>query len=331
MQKFLQLFILITGMFFSFSVTAETVIVPRAVNVRSSKIFYGQGNILTQIPEDSKVEIISRWSLASGANALEIKIVSPENKLYLNAGQPIYIWESENELKKDLFKTEASAICTNCTSESLAAQSATKSLKKIAKEIEEEQSEDPDLVQAAKKIETEDREPHDIPEEKNLPSHKTGSLDEKIQAYSSSLQVAKMIQWSKDNASIGRKKNGNFDGYCYRHVKEAMATKTKRGQGEGNNLIPKWYPSGNAVTGGRDLKSRGFINLLDTEPYKTDMKNPKNVPRGAIMIYSTTNHRYGHAEVKLDDDSYYFGIITKNSKANRKDYKLLGVWIKDPL
>lgn len=331
MQILVRIILLTAGMLFSFNTLAEVVLLPRAANVRSSKIFYGRNNLIDQLPQGAQVEIVSRRKLPSGANSLEINIIGPTDKLSLNEKKPIYIWQSKDEIKDDLFKTESGAVCTNCNSEPVKAPAPTDDIKNIVNKIEEQQSEDPTLALAAKQIEIEDAEPQDASTETPPATPLTGPLADKIQAYSNSPQVAKMIQWSKDHPTIGRKKNGDFDGYCYRHVKEAMATKTRGGKGEGNNLVPKWYPSGNAVTAGKDLKTRGFINLLDTEPYKTDLKNPKNVPKGAIMIYSTTNHSYGHAEVKLDDETYYFGIISKNSKATRKDYKLLGVWIKDPL
>jgi hypothetical protein len=320
MQKFLQLVLWTTGLLLSFRAFAETVIVPRAANVRSSKDFYGRENVLDQLPQGSKVEIISRRSLLSGADALEVKIISPENKLSLNEKKPIYIWQSKNEIKNDLFKTESGVACTNCTAEPVQAPVPTNDIKNIVNKIEEQQSE------VATTSATEEKK-----------AQFTGNLADAIKKYSESIQVQKSFEWANNNVRRG-------NGMCYRHTKEALAVQTKAGKGMGNNLIPKWYSSAKAKYGVSDLKKKGFVNLLDHDDYK-DM-NSKTAPHGAVLIYKHINRKgvedkkAGHAEMKFDRvidgktvSQFFYGPLHSYPVNNREGsrYILIGIMIKSPI
>ncbi len=321
MQKFLQLFILITGMFLSFNAIAETVIVPRAANVRSSKIFYGQRNIIAQLPQGAKVEIISRRPLPSGADSLEITIISPTDKIYLNEQKPIYIWQSKSEIKNNLFKTEAGVACINCDTKNTSTTEPAHDIKNIINKIEEQQSQN-------------DFKSTPSQEEVTLPQ---GSLGEAIKKYSESEQVKKTFEWANS-------KKPWVAGQCYQHTKEALATQTKMGSGPGNNLIPNWYASAKAKYGVNDLKQSGFINLLDHTDYKN--MTSQTAPHGAVLIYSHVNSKgledgkAGHAEIKFDDivdgknvQRYFYGPLHSypvNNKAGSR-YKLIGIMIKHPM
>lgn len=313
MQKFFQILLLSTGLLLSFSAIAETVIVPRAANVRSSKVFYGRENILDQLPQGAQVEIVSRRSLPSGANSLEIKIISPENKVALNAQKPIYIWQSKSEIINDLFKTESGAVCMNCHAEPIKAPTPTTDIKNIVTKIEEQQSEEPPQSQS------------------------TGSLSEAIQKYSNSTQVQKSFDWAKSHRPW-------IAGNCYRHTKEALANQNMRGKGPGNNLIPKWYSSAKAKFGVADLKQKGFINLLENSDYKDTTS--KTAPHGAVLIYKHINSKgvedkkAGHAEMKFDTiengkkvSKFFYGPLHDYPVNNRDGsrYILIGVMIKSPL
>jgi len=309
MQILARIILLTTGILLSFKAFAETVVLPRAANVRSSKTFYGRENVLDQLPQNAQVEIISRRALESGADALEIKIISPENKLSLNEKKPIYIWQSKAEIKNDLFKTEAGAVCNNCTIEPVKAPVAKNDIKDIVNKIEEQQSSD-----------TED-----------CPSV------EKVQKYSNSEQVAKSIQWAKDH------QHKKSDGMCYRHTKEILATQTYKGRGPGNNMIPKWYPTpkpASAYKGANELLKYGFKNLLKCPEYKdqimTDTQvNMDKIPSGAVLIYSRPGDD-GHAEFKFTDPAdgktkYSYGPVLDfpvNRGTLGSKYKLIGVMVK---
>ncbi len=322
MQKLLQLLLLITGIILSLNALAETVILPRAANVRSSKVFYGRDKVIDQLPQGTQVQVVSRHKLPSGANSLEIKIIAPESKLSLNERKPIYIWQSKDEIKNDLFKTEAGAVCTNCNSEPGKAPTPTQDIQTIVNKIEEQQSSEPTTA----------AEPVQEPQT-------TGSLAEAIKKYSESAQVQKSFDWAKSHIRRG-------DGMCYRHTKEALATQTKGGKGLGNNLIPKWYTSSKAKYGVNDLKKKGFVNLLEQDDYK-DMTS-HSAPHGAVLIYKHVNRKgvedkkAGHAEMKFDTthlvdgkttSQFFYGPM-RNYPVNSREgsrYILIGVMIKSPM
>lgn len=186
---------------------------------------------------------------------------------------------------------------------------------------------------------------------------KPGSMDEQIANYSQSDEVRKMIDWAMKN------KSARSGGICYRKVKEAMATKCgppmgngyscrtpapPRGEKWGNNLTPGVSTDIKdlAALSAKDrLKEQGFVNLLDTEPYKTQMNSPSNAPKGAILVFSSgircrgTNIRdCGHVEIKTDGpgkpgyvSDYYSKDAINETDGSRKTgspFKLVGVMIK---
>ena len=130
-------------------------------------------------------------------------------------------------------------------------------------------------------------------------------------------------------------------GRCYRKVKDALAAHAPGQRG----LIPRWY-SGVAARTGRDaLQSYGFVNLLETEPYKSQIKKPSQAPKGAVLVYSsgvpcrgTRIPDCGHIEIKtgrpgnnafVSDYSYPTGINeTPAALRFGSRYKLIGVMIK---
>ncbi len=314
MRKIFHFLPLPIGILLSLSALAETVTIPRAANVRSSPTFYGRENILAQLPQDAQVEVISRRSLASGADALEIKIISPAAKIFLNKQNPIYIWQSKTEIENQAFKTQAGVTCANCNTNTSNTPSPTNDIVNIINKIEEQQSEE--ILTTA---------PH------------TGSLANAIKTYSESEQVKKSYEWAKSHKQRG-------DGKCYRHTKEALATQSKQSKGSGNNLIPKWYSSVKAKYGVKDLKQQGFVNLLEQDDYK-DMTS-HTAPHGAVLIYKHINRqgaedrKAGHAEIKFDDtvdgrpvQRYFYGPLHDYPVNNRDGsrYQLIGIMIKSPL
>lgn len=167
-----------------------------------------------------------------------------------------------------------------------------------------------------------------------------GSLDEKIKAYSSSTATQNSINFALKN------KKPRSTGKCYRSVKDALSCSKNRGRGTGNCLIPSWY-SGTAALSAKDsLKRFGFVNLLDSEPYKSRIGNsPSKAPKGAVLVYSsgipcsgTQIRDCGHVEIKTDhegkpgyvSDYYSDDAINQTAGARRygTNYKLVGVMIK---
>ena len=171
-------------------------------------------------------------------------------------------------------------------------------------------------------------------------SNTPGSLDAKIKAYSESAATKNTIDFALRN------KKPRSTGKCYRSVKDALSCSKNRGRGTGNCLIPSWY-SGTAALSAKDsLKSYGFVNLLDSEPYKSRIGNsPSRAPKGAVLVYSsgipcsgTRIPDCGHVEIKTDSEGkpgyvsdYYSGdAINETAGARRYGtrYKLVGVMIK---
>ncbi|MBC7753984.1 MAG: hypothetical protein H7Z71_07085 [Moraxellaceae bacterium] len=314
MQKLLQILLLTTGMHLSLNALAEIITVPRAANVRSSPNFFGTENVLDQLPVGAKVEVKSRATLSSGANALQIEILSPENKKNLNAKAPIYLWESKIEIQNNLFKTEAGVPCTDGTCSGNAATvapSQIQDIKNIVNKTAEQQSEKWPLAE--------------------------GTLADAVNAYSGSQQVSNTFEWAKSHKPW-------IAGNCYRHVKEALANQSKRGNGPGQNLISKWFSSSKAKFGVEDLKQKGFVNLLENESFK-DM-NSRTAPHGSVLIYKHINskgledNKAGHAEIKFDDivngkkvSQFFYGPLRDYPVNNRNGsrYILIGVMIKSPI
>lgn len=155
------------------------------------------------------------------------------------------------------------------------------------------------------------------------------SLMQKIKNYSNSSAIAKMIKagLGKGRTSIGR---------CYRQVKELL---TK------GRLAPSSFGSEPARLAKEDLKKYGFINLLETDPYSSQITKASEAPKGSILVYSSgipcrrsTVKDCGHVEVKLGEPgepgyaSDYKSADAINETASSKRfgsrYKLIGVMVK---
>lgn len=162
----------------------------------------------------------------------------------------------------------------------------------------------------------------------------TGSLDDVIRKYSESDEVKYSIEYALKH------KKAKSQGYCYRSVKRALLAAPPGKKG----LIPERMWDQAALMAKNNLKKYNFINLLDTEPYKTQMKSPSQAPKGAVLIYSSgipcgdTVRDCGHIEIKTNDagkpgyvsDYYSRDAINETPAARRygTSYKLVGVMIK---
>ena len=163
---------------------------------------------------------------------------------------------------------------------------------------------------------------------------KPGTLDETIKKYSDSDEVKHMIDYALKH------KKSKSQGYCYRSVKKALLAAPKGKKG----LISDYPGDRAALMAKTTLKKYGFVNLLETEPYKTQMKSPSQAPRGAVLVYSSgipcgsSILDCGHTEIKTNDagkpgfvsDYYSNEAINETAGARRygTNYKLVGVMIK---
>jgi hypothetical protein len=164
-----------------------------------------------------------------------------------------------------------------------------------------------------------------------------------ISGYSNSSAVNAMIRYAERHAYRSSR------GICYRNVKEALcgAPRSRRCKGPlvsnylyGTPVFPE-LPSKQKVRIGKNalvnLKSEGFINLVDNPEFSEIIKNPASAPRGAILIYQGGKSG-GHIEIKTGHGtagSYVSDFrapnsVMKNELAGRasRHYKLVGVMIK---
>lgn len=153
--------------------------------------------------------------------------------------------------------------------------------------------------------------------------------DPYVSAYSNSKNVTEMIKAAK------KAKSANSRKLCYRYVKNAMLA---------GNIIDKYPPGGRAKDAVADLKAQGMKNLLDDPKYKNLIKTPADVPKGAVIVYSTGERsEAGHIEIKTDNGdkgTYISDYESKNSVQKSvkglykakigKPYKIIGVMITPP-
>lgn len=320
--------------------------------IRSSMDFYGDANKVGVLQQGSTFRVVNRFPKRGGAEALEIEItalsggshasVSPSGKFYIY--KPA---SGKGFINRATGKVEAGiAACENCETQSVSASS-TISLTRINDRVVE-------MVNTAPSS----YGPH--LSEKNTSQRfegqiKSGSLDQQIKNYSSSKEVSRMIDWAMKN------KSPKSRGICYRKVKEALATQCgnpRRGKcenpftpeggknGPGNNLTKsvstEWADS-YALSAKTRLKKEGFVNLLEVEPYKSQMLSPTDAPKGAVLVYSSGipcngQKDCGHSEIKTGNpgepgyvsDYYSKDAINETPRARKygSNYTLVGIMIK---
>ncbi len=288
---------------------AEFVELVTPSNIRNSINFYGQKNIVGFLNTGSVVEILSETKLNSGAYALKIKVSSPSEKIDLNNNAPIYIWKSESNHPKSV--TESGTTCDNTECENATSSTNNDNIN--------------DLTNINQKIEEQDSQPADT-STPNVTSAEITYQNSDFDNYSNSKEVNNVVKYLENKMY----RKGRIKGKCYRVVKYALAYK--------ESLIPKWFSSRSAKFAVNDLKKYGFINLLDDPKYKEVMKDPKNAPRGTVLVYLTNQalHKNGHIEIKMDhgiQSRYGYGEtaqtpITETGGKRAKYYKLIGVMIK---
>lgn len=296
----------------------------------SEKFGPDDDNKVGVLTKGSSFEVVSKQRYANGAEALEIRILSlPEKR---NAGDEVkqsksgkyFIYKPNNKdfiQMNDATSTEANTAADHCDSCAKLVQQAppanarnTGDIAAISTTIAGQQNQAP------------------------MEEKKPGSLDEQIKKYSESDEVNYTINYAMKN------KKPSSVGSCYRGVKKAMLASPKGKKG----LIPQYYSDGAALGAKTALKKFGFVNLLDSEPYKSQMKSPSNAPKGAVLVYSsgipctdkagTFHPDCGHTEIKTADSgkpgyvSDYYSAAAINETAGARKYttryKLVGVMIK---
>lgn len=299
----------------------------------------------------SSFTVLKKVSLNNGAEGLEIRVVGLSDGSEVKPASSYWIYKTANnpDFTKLTTETETQAgtaalPCPDCrvaaAQTTFFARQNTKDLANISQKTTDQDNRVPtNLVPPPKPKAIE-------PAAKSADAIAvSGSLDEKIKAYSESDAVKNTIEYGlkhKKRSSIGK---------CHRSVKNALAcTESAAKPGPGNCLNKAWYP-GVPAQGAKDsLKKLGFANLLDIEPYKSTIGNsPSKAPKGSVLVYSSgipcydkslnkTHPDCGHVEIKTNDagkpgyvsDYYSPDAINETAGARRYGtrYKLVGVMIK---
>ncbi|WP_413575391.1 hypothetical protein ACLVWU_13790 [Bdellovibrio sp. HCB290] len=156
----------------------------------------------------------------------------------------------------------------------------------------------------------------------------------KIAKYSNDPKTQKMIRSAMAN------KEPYSTSMCYQYVKRA---------GMAGGWLKKYPPGGEAKDAVRDLKAQGFTNLMES-PYKGIIKTPDDAPKGAILVYATSDkNEAGDIQIKTDwesDGGYVSDFVRPRDMSQGKDgsfmtfdkakrfarkgkpYKIIGVMVK---
>lgn len=152
-------------------------------------------------------------------------------------------------------------------------------------------------------------------------------LRKKVENYSNSSLVKTTIDYAIRNFGRLRAR-----GKCYMAVKLSLAASPTKKDKAG--LIPGRFPDEAALNAKNSLKEYGFINLLETEPFKYEIKNAAQAPKGSVLVYSSGKKCHhsrikdcGHVEIKTDK-GYISDFFSKDPITIDPRYKLVGVMIK---
>jgi hypothetical protein len=352
--------------FFNFSLQAQNYQIDGNYFLRNSTNFLALNNIVGVLNQASTFRVINYYPEKNGA---EIEITSMTPGSYVKSDYVgslfIYMGNKKNFIKRsndEVSSSEAgTASCVDCQAKPqsgvVAAISNRHHLGEISNGI---------LVLANEAPKQAPRAATDPKDNELVSPPAQGSLDARIKNYSDSTQVKRMIDWAMKN------KRSASTGICYRKVKEAMATQCgpprtnylcknpfhpEGGkQGPGNNFtksISTDIHDFAAASAKERLKQSGFVNLLEIEPYKFQMKSPSYAPQGAILVYSSgipcsvkdkkgrvvaSTNDCGHTEIKVGragqpgyvSDFYLDDAINETPRARKygSNYKLIGIMIK---
>lgn len=309
-------FLFFAFVFASVFTVAETYRLNASYFIRNSPDFTSRDkNKVGVLTKGSSFRVLNSIRMSNGAEALEIRVVGLSPSSHMKPSKSYWIYKSAAadfiKLNNDKRETQANSVdmpCNDCSQPVLAPTNNAV-----------------DLADVSKTITRQDNTPPSSPE----------SLDEKIKKYSESPAVEYAV------SSALNRKSSNSRGRCYHSVKSALRSHAK-GQAA---LIPSHFSDEAALNARKSLKKFGFINLLEIEPYKTQISKPSLAPKGAVLVYSSgipcRNSQIpdcGHVEIKtgrkgadayVSDYSDATGINeTPASLKYGTRYKLVGVMIK---
>lgn len=293
-------------LFFSFiaSGTAawadNTVYVMRATSyfIRSSDDFGShRNNLVGVLTKDSRFKVLERRQRADGSWSVRIEVqrsdLGRNGNLNPSPTRQYWIYQSNDQdyVRADGrpdTATSARDQGRTCTGSECSGSSARPPVPRRTQD---------DFAAVSREATRRAEEATPAPDTTRRPSTPGAPTREEIARYSSSNKVTRMISHAQRNYGHNRRGGGR----CYRAVKNAMVS---------GDLIPRWYSDLAAKNAVNTLKSRGFINLLDFEPYKTEIRKASDAPKGAILVYENVpasnaacrrrSKSCGHIEIKMD-------------------------------
>lgn len=290
-----------------------------------------RANITGILGEGAKFELLHQVKRPDGAYAWEIRVIeSGENgNIQPSATEKYWVYKSNDRDFRRLGggSSASETDCPECGG--------------VTPPIPQDQADALADVSRTATRDTETRAPQRRSEPRTPRDTGPVSFDQRIQNYSNSAATQKVIDYAMSH------KRRKSQGACYRYVKEALACGPKGRRGSGDCLIPSWYSGVPASGAKNDLKRYGFVNLLEIDPYKTQITSPRQAPKGAVLVYSsgvpcrgTRIPDCGHIEIKTGSGNnpgyvsdYYFDDPINDTPRVRRNggrtrYRLIGVMVK---
>jgi len=294
----------------------------------------------------STFKVLDKKIMADGSEALQIQPLTKTKYSNINPSEAYWIYKGNDRhfvLQGHSKKTEALALlpneeCVDC--EKMKKDDHNKeNISKITRKIKEQNN-----VVDAGMFEV-DGGSIDLPEnggpqpatevasvQEVAQTPEQVSLEEKIKKYSESSEVKAMISKANKQARSKSKRD------CYKFVKRALMAKDEKN----NSLVSTYLPGGTTRVAEKYMKENGFTNLLDVEPYKSEIKKPQQAPKGAILIYEGGSAclggavpNCGHIEIKANEGStpgYIYDVKVDQPRVDApgvgQRYKLKGVMVK---
>lgn len=169
-------------------------------------------------------------------------------------------------------------------------------------------------------------------------------INSDFKIFSTSKQTTDLVKKVKSKVRTPKEYKKNYwIRRCYKYVKDALLNSKNTLK----RLVGK-HPR----YAGEQLKSEGYINLLEFPAYKTLLTNPDLAPKGSVLVYEPypktlmTKEKikgrtiwipdYGHIEVKTEvsgKGGYASDYYSVNARTGKKliqgNRKLIGIFIKN--
>lgn len=286
-----------------------------------------RSNVVGVLTRGSTFEVLERRARPDGSEALRIRVINRGRSSNVNPSTNYWVYKSND---RDFSGGSAPArdttgsTCTNCD------RSGGAPIPRGTRD---------DIAAISREATRGGEQPAEDAARRPVP--RGSPTREQIRRYASSSNVDRMIRFADRNYGHNRRGGGR----CYRKVKDSMAA---------GGLIPSWYDDLAAKNAVHTLQRapRRYINLLDHEPYRSEITSPSQAPRGAILVYENVprsnaacrrrSRSCGHIEIKMGNPGQpgYISDYKGNTAINETPasftrrgplYRLIGVMVRTDL